>query len=99
MTIIDRQSALDTQKWLKSEELGRDACGEFDYCKYCDKAIDNPCAVALGKMESEINSKITTKKEESKTSQKKCTKKTTKTTTKTAKAKSTTSKTKKSSSK
>lgn len=98
MTIIDRQSALDTQKWLKSEELGRDACGEFDYCKYCDKAIEYPCAVALGKMESQINSKITTKKE-LKTSQKKCTKKTTKTTTKTAKAKSTTSKTKKSSSK
>ena len=98
MTIIDRQSALDTQKWLKSEELGRDACGEFGYCKYCDKTIDYPCAVALEKMESEINSKITTKKE-SKTSQKKCTKKTTKTTTKTAKAKSTTSKTKKSSNK
>ncbi len=44
-----KQVELDVKKWLVSEEKGADACGDFDYCKHCDKTIEYPCAVASEK--------------------------------------------------
>ena len=41
-----KQEELDVKKWLVSEKNGSDACGDFDYCKHCDKTIEYPCAVA-----------------------------------------------------
>ena len=43
MAITKRQSELDKIKWTKSEEMGKDACGSFDYCVKCDKEKENPC--------------------------------------------------------
>jgi len=47
MSIEERQKEMDMKKWLKSEELGHDACGEFDYCSHCDKTNTYPCATAF----------------------------------------------------
>ncbi len=47
-----KQEELDVKKWLVSEKNGSDACGDFDYCKHCDKTIEYPCAVASEKAEA-----------------------------------------------
>ncbi len=47
-----KQEELDVKKWLVSEEKGADACGDFDYCKHCDKTIEYPCAVASEKADA-----------------------------------------------
>ncbi len=41
-----RQSALDVQKWIDSEQKGYDCCGTYDFCAKCDKQAEYPCAVA-----------------------------------------------------
>ncbi len=46
MAISKMQQELDLAKWLKSEEMGTDACGSFDYCAKCDKSAENPCEKA-----------------------------------------------------
>lgn len=40
------QDKIDVEKWLKSEEAGRDLCGEEDFCAYCDKKEEYPCGHA-----------------------------------------------------
>ncbi len=47
MAITKKQQELDLAKWLKSEEMGADACGTFDYCVKCDKNKENPCDKAF----------------------------------------------------
>ncbi len=47
MAITKKQRELDAIKWLKSEEMGMDACGSFDYCVKCDKNNENPCDKAF----------------------------------------------------
>ena len=49
MKLEVEQKRLDEEKWLKSEQAGRDVCGEFEYCAICDKAHAYPCANALSK--------------------------------------------------
>ena len=49
MAITKKQAELDLRKWKKSEELGEDACGTFDYCAECDKTLENPCDKAYRK--------------------------------------------------
>lgn len=49
MKLEQEQKRLDEEKWLKSEKEGRDVCGEFEYCKFCDKMHAHPCANALEK--------------------------------------------------
>ena len=43
MAVSKKQQELDLLKWKKSEEIGTDACGTFDYCVKCDKTKENPC--------------------------------------------------------
>ena len=43
MAISKKQAELDRIKWEKSEKMGKDACGTFDYCVKCDKEKENPC--------------------------------------------------------
>ena len=43
MAITKKHQELDVIKWKKSQELGADACGTFDYCVKCDKTKENPC--------------------------------------------------------
>ena len=46
MAVSKKQQELDLLKWKKSEEIGADACGTFDYCVKCDKKKENPCEKA-----------------------------------------------------
>ena len=41
------QHRLDIEKWLASEQAGRDLCGTMNWCKYCVKAEKDPCARAV----------------------------------------------------
>ena len=41
------QQEIDVEKWLASEQAGRDLCGEATYCTYCDKTLTDPCARSL----------------------------------------------------
>lgn len=64
MKNTDLQNALDTMKWLASEELGKDMSGEMIYCPYCSmcdedgnceqpheqRVKNNYCAKAYNKM-------------------------------------------------
>ncbi len=49
MALTKKQQELDEMKWKKSEELGADACGTFDFCEKCDKTLENPCDKAYRK--------------------------------------------------
>lgn len=89
MALTEKQRELDELKWNKSAELGVDACGTFDYCAFCDKALENPCDLAYSKLSGTPEIKTVKKATAKKTTTKKCTKKTTKKST----AKKTTKKT------
>ena len=43
MALTKRQLQLDRRKWFKSEKEGKDACGSFYFCEFCDKQKENPC--------------------------------------------------------
>ncbi len=62
MTLAEKQKVLDEEKWIKSEQEGRDVCGEYAYCKFCDKNLSNPCATALSKTEKKPAKKTCAKK-------------------------------------
>ena len=47
--ITKRQREFDVIKWIKSQELGKDACGMFPFCGECDKGEENPCDKASKK--------------------------------------------------
>lgn len=47
--LSDKQKELDRIKWEKSARLGFDACGSFDFCRLCDKTLENPCEHAHNK--------------------------------------------------
>lgn len=40
------QLELDVKKWIESERAGKDLCGSYSYCEFCDKELKNPCAEA-----------------------------------------------------
>ncbi len=44
------QEKMDLQKWLDSETNHLDMCGRYDYCTFCDKTDETPCATAFEKM-------------------------------------------------
>ncbi|MBE5758310.1 MAG: hypothetical protein E7345_05270 [Clostridiales bacterium] len=93
MAISNKQKELDLIKWEKSQLLGCDACGSFNYCAHCNKEIENPCETALNvfngdvKVEEKPAKKTTCKKTttEKKTTTKKTTAKASKTTKKSTK--------------
>ena len=39
VSVTELQEKLDVTKWTDSEAKGVDTCGEYDYCKYCNKVI------------------------------------------------------------
>lgn len=57
MAISKKQQELDEMKWIKSEEIGTDACGTFDFCVKCDKALENPCEKAYKKFHAKAPAK------------------------------------------
>lgn len=47
MKSIDKlQKELDEKKWLDSEKEGKDTCGKYAYCVFCNKDKQYPCAEA-----------------------------------------------------
>ncbi|MCM1306380.1 MAG: hypothetical protein NC037_02685 [Bacteroides sp.] len=49
MNKVQLQGMIDLKKWYDSEVSGRDMCGTYDFCKYCDKSVQLPCASAYEK--------------------------------------------------
>lgn len=45
--VSEKQKELDQIKWDDSQKAGADTCGEYEFCKYCKKEEENPCANAL----------------------------------------------------
>lgn len=76
MAITKKQRELDEAKWLKSVELGADACGTFDYCEKCDKTLENPCDKAYKKLHAKPKApKATEEKKEKAPCKRTCKKK------------------------
>lgn len=50
MDKVALQAKLDLQKWYDSQTNGRDMCGAYAYCAYCDKSAPLPCATAFEKL-------------------------------------------------
>ena len=48
LTNLELQQKMDIQKWLDSETRHMDMCGHYDYCGYCNKYEETPCANAYG---------------------------------------------------
>ncbi len=46
MDYSKKQAELDLVKWLDSETKNYDTCGEYTYCKNCNKECAYPCAYA-----------------------------------------------------
>lgn len=92
MALTEKQRELDELKWNKSNEIGQDACGTFDYCAYCNKSLENPCDLAYSKLGSVAEVKVAKKSTAEKTTKKSTAKKTTKKTTKKPTTKKTTAK-------
>ena len=46
----DIQREFDVIKWVDSEQAGRDTCGEYAFCAFCDKKKETPCAKAYNKL-------------------------------------------------
>ena len=58
------QAKLDVRKWVDSEAQGRDTCGDYDFCKFCDKSVEEPCANAYNKKNGEKDAPRKAKAEE-----------------------------------
>ena len=80
MALTEKQRELDELKWNRSNELGADACGTFDYCAHCDKSLENPCDLAYSKLNvasevKDVKKTVTKKTATKKSTAKKTTKK------------------------
>lgn len=49
-SVVGLQDRMDVDKWLESERQGRDMCGTYAYCSFCDKTEAYPCANAYMRM-------------------------------------------------
>lgn len=72
MALTKKQQQLDLMKWKKSEELGADACGTFDFCEKCDKTLENPCDKAYRKFHAGKKAEKEAAPAEKKPAAKKC---------------------------
>lgn len=49
------QQKMDVEKWLESETRHFDMCGSYDYCAFCDKSEETPCANAYLRMTAQAD--------------------------------------------
>ncbi|MBQ6727827.1 MAG: hypothetical protein IJR66_01830 [Clostridia bacterium] len=64
MKLTKKQQEIDVMKWEKSQKMGADACGSFDFCACCDKDKENPCDnafTAFNKKAKPVSKKPATK--------------------------------------
>lgn len=52
------QKDLDFKKWIESEKANRDLCSTYDFCKDCDKNINNPCEIAYAQFKKKNRKKV-----------------------------------------
>lgn len=45
----EMQDRLDEMKYRDSQKLGRDMCGTYSYCKFCNKKNKYPCSSAYNR--------------------------------------------------
>lgn len=62
MIRVELQSKLDIEKWLESEKKGKDMCGEYDYCAYCENEREFPCASAYLRLDGIKSRKLESQK-------------------------------------
>lgn len=67
----DLQKKLDIEKWLESEVKGRDMCGAYDFCAYCENETELPCASAYERLQNTSVKPAAKKKSAPKTTAKK----------------------------
>lgn len=58
MDLKKLQEKLDFRKYHESEIIGKDLCGTYFYCKYCNKKNKYPCASAYKKYSKELGRKV-----------------------------------------
>lgn len=51
------QKNIDDKKWFESEKKKQDMCGTYDFCKFCDISLPNPCAHAVDKIMEALDEK------------------------------------------
>lgn len=52
------QSVIDIDKYVISEQTGQDLCGNYaEFCKFCDKDVENPCGHAYVNMKKYVANK------------------------------------------
>ena len=45
--LADLQQVIDNEKFVNSQKLREEHCDTYaPFCKYCDKSVESPCAVA-----------------------------------------------------
>ena len=74
MKLTKRQMELDKIKWEISESMGVDACGSFEFCSCCNKALENPCDKAYKKFHAKDKNPVAKKTATKKAPAKKATK-------------------------
>ena len=52
MTLKEEQAQFDVVKWHDSIEAGKDLCGTYEFCGFCNKKEKNPCAHAARRFRS-----------------------------------------------
>ena len=62
MNKVQLQGMIDLKKWYDSETHGRDMCGSYDFCAFCDKSVSLPCAIAYEKAHMQAGEKPAPKK-------------------------------------
>ncbi len=71
MDYSKKQTELDIQKWNDSQTKCHDTCGEYSYCKNCNKTNSYPCAYAYETFYAEYKpAKTTTSKKTTTTASK-----------------------------
>lgn len=61
MDYSKKQQELDLIKWVDSETKNYDTCGQYSYCKSCNKSEAYPCAYAYEKYTNSTSKTSTSK--------------------------------------
>ena len=77
MDYSKKQKELDIAKWNDSQSKNYDTCGEYKYCKNCNKNSEYPCAYAYETYNTKTTKTTSYKTSTPKTCKKPSTRKTT----------------------
>ena len=60
MNYKQQQDKFDVVKWHDTLAAGYDTCGSYEFCSFCDKSLENPCARAAYKYKKATVVKVAT---------------------------------------